>query len=215
MKFSGKAKKDIANFARIEIKITSRMNALLIIDMQNGFLEKDAPIFVPGGIEICENIVKALESARSRNFKIIWTQVNIEKFRNTQYEKLFPTHFSLNDTVLSKGSHNYDLIDRLKDQVNSETDLIIEKDTYSAFINTDLEKELLKNNIINLYFTGVSTNVCVESTLRDAFQRNFNCFLISDCTKTFSTNYQKFSEEIISFTFGNVISINEFITKKA
>ena len=189
------------------------MNTLLIIDMQNGFLEKDAPIFVPGGIEICENIVKALEIARNKNFKIIWTQVNIEKFRNTQYETLFPNHFSQNDTVLSKGSHNYDLTDKLKKHVISSTDLIIEKDTYSAFVNSKLEKELLKHGIKNLYFTGVSTNVCVESTLRDAFQRNFNCFLISDCTKTFSDNYQKLSEEIISFVFGKVISLNEFVTK--
>lgn len=189
------------------------MNALFIIDMQNGFLEKDAPIYVPGGIEICENILKAIEFARSNNFKIIWTQVNIEKFRNTQYEILFPNHFSTNDTVLSKDSHNYDITVKLKSQIEPTKDLIINKDTYSAFINTNLEKELLMQNITNLYFTGVSTNVCVESTLRDAFQRHFNCFLISDCTKTFSDNYQKLSEEIISFVFGKVISLNDFVTK--
>lgn len=190
------------------------MNALFVIDMQNGFLEKDAPIYVPNGIEICENIIKAIDFARKNKFKIIWTQVNIEKFRNTQYEILFPNHFSPNDTALSKGSHNYNITNKLKNQIEPTNDLIIEKDTYSAFINTNLEEELLMRNINNLYFTGVSTNVCVESTLRDAFQRNFNCFLISDCTKTFSDDYQKLSEEIISFVFGKVISLNEFLTKK-
>jgi len=190
------------------------MNALLVIDMQNGFLEKNAPILVPDGIEICANIIKAIDFARRNDFLIIWTLVNIDKMRNTQYEVLFPNHFTANSTVLSKGSYNYEIVECLKRHINFNTDLIIEKNKYSAFIDTNLEPELKSRKIINLYFTGVSTNVCVESTLRDAFQRDFSCFLISDCTKSFSNSYQKLSEEIISYVFGKVISLKLFLNDK-
>ena len=189
------------------------MNGLFIIDMQNGFLEQNAPIYVPNGIQICEKIKKAIDFARKNNFKIFWTKVNIEQFRNTQYQELFPFHFTENDTILSKGNHNYKITPELLDYVRDE-DIIVEKNAYSAFVNTDLEERLHNDSIKNIFFTGVSTNVCVESTLRDAFQAKFNCTLISDCTKTFSDNYQKLSEEIISFAFGKVINLNQFLNLK-
>ncbi|MBL7701851.1 MAG: cysteine hydrolase [Ferruginibacter sp.] len=184
-------------------------NALFIIDMQNGFLEKSAPIYVPNGISICSKIKKALNLARTNNFLIVWTKVNIERLRNTQYQELFPQHFTKNTTVLSKGSHNYEITSELIELV-MPNDYIVEKNSYSAFIDTDLLNFLTEKRIQNIFFTGVSTNVCVESTLRDAFQYKFNCALISDCTKSFSKPYQKLSEEIISFVFGRVINLNQF-----
>ena len=94
-----------------------------------------------------------------------------------------------------------------------DEDIIIEKDRYSAFVYTNLDLILRTNHVKTLIFSGVATNVCVESTIRDAFQLNYNTVLLSDCTATFNEDYQKFSEDIISRFFGTVTSLSNFVNQ--
>ena len=187
------------------------MKGLVIIDMQNGFLKDNAPIFVPNGKSIVKKIKRAIEFCRKEKIQLIWTQIYIDDFRDTQYQSLFPDHFYKKTTVLSKGSDNYAIIKDLTVLIDETVDLIVEKNTYSAFIGSELDSILRKNKITDLYFAGVTTNVCVESSLRDAFQLGYNSYLIKDCTKTFNEDYQRLSEEIISFVFGHVITLTNFI----
>ena len=62
-------------------------------------------------------------------------------------------------------------------------DLVVGKPRYSGFRGTDLEGLLRERDIRTLVFTGIATNVCVESTLRDAYFREFFCLLIEDATQ--------------------------------
>lgn len=61
-------------------------------------------------------------------------------------------------------------------------DLVILKHRYSGFYDTDLETILRERGIQSLVFTGCTTSVCVESTMRDAMFRDFTCVLVADCT---------------------------------
>ncbi len=187
--------------------------ALIIVDMQKAFLEKGAAIEVPDGKRIIPNIKKAINLFRKNNLPVIWTKVNIEYLRNTQYSELFPDHYKKSPHVLNKNSLDYEIADEIKNDILTK-DFIVEKDCYSAFLYTNLDlilKSYLK--VDTLFFAGVSTNVCVESTIRDAFQLGYYCTMISDCTATFSEEYQQLSEEIISYVFGKVIKLSQLEEK--
>jgi ureidoacrylate peracid hydrolase len=58
----------------------------------------------------------------------------------------------------------------------------VSKHRYSGFYATDLDRLLRASGLDTLIFTGATTSVCVESTLRDAFYRDYRCVLLSDCT---------------------------------
>ena len=60
-------------------------------------------------------------------------------------------------------------------------DLIVPKRRFSGFFETDLDRLLRERGVTSLVFTGCTTSVCVESTLRDAFYRDYACLLLTDC----------------------------------
>jgi ureidoacrylate peracid hydrolase len=63
-----------------------------------------------------------------------------------------------------------------------EGDVVVAKHRYSGFFETALDTLLRDRGIESLVFTGCTTSVCVDSTLRDAFYRDYRCLLMSDCT---------------------------------
>jgi ureidoacrylate peracid hydrolase len=88
-------------------------------------------------------------------------------------------------------------------------DLVVTKHRYSAFVDTELEVILRSNGIRNLLCAGVATNVCVESTARDAFMRDYRVTVLSDCTGTYSQHLYDATLENIRRTFGNVATSSE------
>jgi ureidoacrylate peracid hydrolase len=74
---------------------------------------------------------------------------------------------------------NTDIVPELAPQPG---DVLISKQRYSGFFETELDQVLRKRGIKNLVFVGWTTSVCVESTLRDAFFRDYRCIVLSDCT---------------------------------
>ena len=189
------------------MKLDKKESCIIIVDMQKRFLEKGEPIEIPNGKKIVPNIIDLINYARENSIQLVWTKANIIYFKDKQYERKFPKHFDKNSTLLTKSGGNYEIINELMPYINTKTDIIIEKDRYSSFFNTNLDLILRSINIKNIFVTGVSTNVCVESTIRDAFQLNYNTFLLNDCTATFSDELQKLSEQIIDFVFGDVINL--------
>jgi ureidoacrylate peracid hydrolase len=71
------------------------------------------------------------------------------------------------------------VIDELKPQPN---DLVLGKNRFSGFHGTELDAVLRSRGVNWLIVTGVSTSVCVESTIRDAMFRDYSCVLLADCT---------------------------------
>ena len=61
-------------------------------------------------------------------------------------------------------------------------DIVLYKQRYSGFYETDLDDVLRRRSVKSLIFTGCTTSVCVESTLRDAMFRDYMCLLLADCT---------------------------------
>jgi len=86
-----------------------------------------------------------------------------------------------------------------------KSDLTIEKHRFSAFVNTDLDLVLRSNGIRTLVACGVLTNICVESTVREAFFRDYYTVVPADCVGTLDEELQRVSLRNIAFGFGLVL----------
>ena len=81
--------------------------------------------------------------------------------------------------ILVRDTWNTEILPALTPQ---DGDLVVPKHRFSGFFETNLDASLRERGITSLVFTGCTTSICVESTLRDAFFRDYRCLLLEDCT---------------------------------
>lgn len=91
----------------------------------------------------------------------------------------------------------------------TEKDVIVTKHRFSAFQDTDLDLILRSRGIRTLIMTGIATNVCVESTARDGFFRDYYIVFTSDCTATYSKEDHEGTLNNIRRFFGEVVTADE------
>ncbi|HEX3247365.1 MAG TPA: isochorismatase family cysteine hydrolase [Chloroflexota bacterium] len=150
-----------------------RRSALVVVDMQNDFCN---PADYPESVPMLPRLQRFIAESRRAGVQVIFTQVN---------------HDSTNDSMVWVSRRAPGRKDIVKagtpgaayhtDFEPQPGDIDIVKHRYSAFIGTPLEMNLRTLGIQTLFMTGIATNVCVESTLRDAFQRDFYVVLVEDC----------------------------------
>lgn len=166
--------------------------ALMIIDMQRDFL-------YPGGFgeqlgndvsvtnAIIPNVQEILEKAREKGMLVIHTReghrpdltdVPVSKQRrggNIGEEGPM-------GRILVRGEYGHDIVDELK-PIKGE--VVLDKPGKGAFYQTDLETILRNRNIQSLLVAGVTTHVCVQSTIREANDRGYECLMLEDCCAAF------------------------------
>jgi len=91
------------------------------------------------------------------------------------------------------------------------TDLSLVKHRYSAFVGTDLDDLLKERKIENLVMSGITSNVCVESTARDGYMFDYRILFVSDCTGTYDKGLHEASLENIRRSFGVVVTSHELV----
>jgi len=210
-----------------EIEFTPEKTVFLIIDMQNDICSKGGFMDAMGKDytrmrKPAEPIRRAAEAARKSGIRVInigtalrpdlsdAPKVYLEQHRRSHIPlgaKVGPPG-EKNIGVLIRGTWNAAFIDELQPQPG---DIVVEKKTYGGFQGTDLELILRKLGIDTLIFTGVGTHMCVESTLREAFMRDFRVVLLKDCTGTLDDELQKSTERIVEFWFGYIATSDGFI----
>ena len=90
-------------------------------------------------------------------------------------------------------------------------EMVIDKYKYSGFVSTHLDQFLKGNNIRTLVITGISTNVCVESTARDGFMREYHVVVAEDLTEGTSVEAKKWSLANIAMFFGEVVQSEDLL----
>ena len=111
-------------------------------------------------------------------------------------------------TLLAKGTWDYAIVDRLAPQPG---DIVIPKTRYSGFFNTNVDSMLRARGIRNLVFVGIATNVCVESSLRDAFHLEYFSVVIEDATHHVGPEFvRRASFYNIEKFFGWIANANDF-----
>jgi ureidoacrylate peracid hydrolase len=114
----------------------------------------------------------------------------------------------LQGQLLARGGWDYELVDALKPEPG---DIVIAKPRYSAFFNTGLDSMLRARGIRTLVFTGIATNVCVESTMRDGFFLEYFGIVLHDATHHAGPDFiQQASLYNIENFFGWVSSVADF-----
>lgn len=181
--------------------------ALLIIDMQNAFIDEEiAPSFaLPGAREIVPTIATLLNVARQGGLMIVWTRSDHQPpFGGILLEK-FPK--IRDEHVLWQGEPSADFFSDMPGPTRGE--IVITKHKYDAFFETDLEGALRNRGIRTLVITGVATNICCESTARSAFMRDYHVAFVSDGTATFNEAMHLATLEVVGLFFGRVMTAAE------
>ena len=166
-------------------------STLIIIDMQRDFLEPNG-YAANAGMDIAalrkpiSNIARLLTIARKNELLIVHTReghrpdmtdcpsAKLARSRSAGAEigRMDPL-----GRLLIRGEYGHDIIDELKPIIGEP---VVDKPGYGAFYQTDLAQILANHDVKCLYICGVTTEVCVHSTLREAVDRGYECVLVSD-----------------------------------
>ena len=178
------------------VEVDLNTSAVVVVDMQNAFASKNGMLDIAGadlsGAPPVVSIVgKILTAARRHGLPIVYLQMGYKadlsdsggpQSPNWHKElgiRLMNCRPELKGTLVTEGTWDFAIVDELAPKPN---DIVIVKTRYSGFARTALDAELQARGVRYLFFTGIATNVCVESTLRDAFFLDYWPILITDAT---------------------------------
>ena len=183
-------------------RLEHEATAILVIDMVNDFLVEGGKMVLPGGDHIVPPQKALIEAARDGGIPILY--VNDAHRPGLKEDREF----------LKRGEHCIEgtwgaqVIDALKPQPN---DIQVTKRRFSGFFETDLDLTLRDMGISTLIFMGVVTNICVRSTIHDAFFRGYKVIVPGDCVEATGPREQESSLYDIATHFGEVCESGELL----
>jgi ureidoacrylate peracid hydrolase len=199
--------------------------AVIVVDMQNAYATEGgyvdvAGFDVSGAAAAVAQTKKVLDAARAAGIKVIFFQNGWDKdyleagtpgspnWHKSNALKTMRARPELAGTMLAKGTWDYAIVD---DLVPQPGDLVVPKTRYSGFFNTNVDSILRARGIRTLVFVGVATNVCVESSLRDAFHLEYFGVVLKDATHHLGPAFiQEASLYNIEKFFGWVSTVADF-----
>jgi ureidoacrylate peracid hydrolase len=198
-------------------EIRTDNTAIVVVDFQNDFLVEGAPYESVPGREMIDDVNGLLRVAREAGIPVMFT-AHSHRADGSDLGAVAHLHpLTAEGKAMKEGSAGVELYPKL--DVQSD-DYVIHKRRFSGFYATDLELLLRNLGVEVLVIAGVATNVCCESTARDAFFRDFKVVFLADGNGTFDhpdVGFGQFSaEEVqahtltnITMYFGEVATIDE------
>ena len=203
-----------------------QQSALIVVDMQNAYASQGGYLDLAGfdvsaTRPVIDNINLAVAAARAAGMLIIWFQNGWDdqyveaggpgspNFHKSNALKTMRKNPELQGKLLAKGGWDYQLVDQLKPLPG---DIVLPKPRYSGFFNTALDSILRSRGIRHLVFTGIATNVCVESTLRDGFFLEYFGIVLEDTHQAGPAFAQQAALFNIETFFGWVSDVASFCT---
>jgi ureidoacrylate peracid hydrolase len=205
------------------VEIDPSRTALIVIDMQNAF-GSEGGMFDKAGIDISgiqqavAPTAAAVEAARRVGIKVVWIKMGFQPDLSDLGAEDVPNgflflHLGVKDGVLTRDQWGTDVVDELTPE---EGEPVVYKTRFSAFYRTDLDELLRGYGAKHLIITGCTTSICVESTIRDAFFRDYHCILLQDCAaEPMGRNLSRSNHEatvlLVERIFGSVSTSTDFI----
>ena len=198
-----------------------KKTALMIIDMQRDFCS-------PGGFgealgnditptkSIIPTVRKVLDAARAKGMKVIHTREG----HKPDLSDLEPAKLRRSNSIgkkgpmgriLVRGEYGHDIVDELQPL---KGELLIDKPGKGAFYQTTLQRHLKKHGIESLIVCGVTTHVCVHTTIREANDRGYECLMLEDGTAAFDPRDQEAAIRMVNQQggiFGWTTTADEFL----
>ena len=160
--------------------------------------------------KVLPNTLRLLDWARAHDMRRVFLTYGSEV---SDYSDLSPQMYELcRATKNREGNREHQLLDELARQPNER---VVNKITPSGFTSSELELILHTYGARDLLFTGVSTNMCVESTLRDASDRGFGCVLVEDACGADTQEYHDAALTVMQRLYGHVLSTDEVLDRLA
>lgn len=195
----------ISAFNQHKIQISKTNSALLVIDMQKFFLDPNSSSFTCGGIAIIPNIKKLINVFRKIRLPVIYT-------KHVHHPGLLDAGIMSWwwDDMCVEGTPESEIHQELEPTLQEK---VILKHRYSAFFNTDLETVLRCLKVEDLVITGVMTNMCCESTVRDAYFRDYKTFFLADATGTINEEMHLASLLNLAYGFAYITTTEDIINQ--
>jgi ureidoacrylate peracid hydrolase len=216
------------------IAIVAAQTAVIVVDMQNDFGAKGG-MFQRAGIDISMiqaavvPTARALESARKEDIKVIYLKMAFKPDlsdagpadspllargrKRFRFGEKVKAPNGADSRIFVRDTWNTDILTELTPKAE---DIVLYKHRFSGFYETELDSILKRLGVKYLIFTGCTTSVCVESTIRDARFRDYQPVLLEDCTgepvgHDFPRSNHEASLYLIEKSFGWVTSSDQFI----
>jgi ureidoacrylate peracid hydrolase len=178
------------------ILIDPATTAVIAIDMQNAYASPGgyvdlAGFDISGAAGVIGRVAQVLTTARQAGVQVVYLQNGWDgdyveagtpsspNWHKSNALKTMRKRPELAGQLLARGGWDYELVDALAPQPG---DIRVHKTRYSAFFNSQLDSILRARGIRTLVFVGIASNVCVESTLRDAFHLEYFSVMLGDAT---------------------------------
>ena len=197
--------------------LDTKRSALIVVDMQNGYCSpggyfSELGVDLSATAQVYPAIQQAVKTAHAAGIPVIWLQngwdadqkeaggadsVNQRKGNSLRLMREKP---ELHGKLLTKGTWDYAFVDELQP---APQDIVLPKPRYSGFTSTALDSMLRSRDIHTVLVCGTATNVCVESTIRDAFFHEYHPVLLRDaCFQAGPAFIQEATEYNVERFFG-------------
>ncbi len=170
--------------------------ALLVVDMQNGYLSKGGYLDLIGtdvspAPKAIAGTLAVIDAARAAGLRVVYLQNGFSPdlhevggpaapvFHKSAALRYMRRNRDYEGKLITRGSWDFAFVEGISPQPG---ETVVVKSRYSGFAGTELDSILRGARISHLVFAGVNTNVCVESTLRDAYHREYFALMVADAT---------------------------------
>lgn len=197
--------KQILPYNQHEMRMQVAASALLVVDMQRFFLDATSPTFTCSGLAILPAVKRLIDAFRRAGRPVIFT-------RHVHHPG------DLDSGIMGWWWKGKCLEGSPESEIHPDLtplpgEKVVFKHRYSAFYNTDLETVLRCLKVEDLVVSGVMTNMCCESTARDAYYRDYRVFVPADGTGTISEEMHLASLLNLAFGFAFVTTCEKIVAQ--
>ncbi len=190
-------------------ELTKSTSAVLVIDVQNDFCDDDGAHGYRGSDlkwvqAVIEPTEQLLEEARRRSVPVIFVRTHHDRWSDHESNYLRDSRVGILHH-LQPNAHGSEFY-RLRP---GPDEYVLTKRRYSAFFGTELDILLRNLGTKKLILAGVATNVCVETTARDACMRDFDVVVVTECVAAYSEAAHNAALANIDHHFGRLVALDE------
>jgi ureidoacrylate peracid hydrolase len=198
----------------VDFELIPSRTALLNVDMQRCFVE-DSPLASPDGVALTERINRLSRACREIGILVVHTRgwMRPDGSNLGVMGEIVPPFIV---ELYTQGAESAELHDAL---LVDERDVIVDKPRYGGFHGTDLEMILRSRGVDTVIISGIATNICCETTAREAAQRDFRVFFLSDGTATKemagipADELQRATCASLGMVFAQIATVDEILEK--
>jgi nicotinamidase-related amidase len=192
--------------------------ALVVVDMQRGFLDAGEAMQVPPAREIVPAIQKLLSVFRLKRLPVVFTEFVYSESAPVLIGSLHPEHrpappgaprgFGLPSSSCLEGTPSAETVPDLAPRPG---EIVVRKRGYDAFAGTSLDTALRARSVTSLVVTGTMTDICVLATVTAALHREYRVPVVEDGVATLWPEIQRASLDIIGRAYGRVVTAKEVV----